>query len=307
MTFPMDTNSDQQAHPEITVSIIIPNLHSPIIDRTIESILAQETRHAYEIIVVGMDKYGLVEKFPQVQFIKTPHPVGAGEARNIGIGKARGERLVFIDADCLAMPGWLDTLITDFDEGWHVIGGGVKSPADNFWLLVYNLSMFHEQLWTQKRKTHAYLPTLNLAVGREVIEQVGNLNEALMRGQDIEWTSRMTKAGYPLLFDPAAVIEHHPPRTDFEALRKDNYRSGYYMIQVRLENLEVFHMPPILGHAWGWRLFKTLIASMTSLKIVLRTKEIRQYPKIIPYIYRLKKAWCEGAADRLEEIKNDVL
>jgi hypothetical protein len=72
------------------------------------------------------------------------------------------------------------------------------------------------------------------------------------------------------------------------------------MIHVRYEHPEIFHMPSILKHATIWRLFKPLIASWTTLKIVFRTKEVRKHAKIIPYIYRLKAAWCDGAADRLE-------
>ncbi|MBG0786393.1 MAG: glycosyltransferase [Anaerolineaceae bacterium] len=291
---------ETQAQSKMDCSIIIPNLHSPIIDRTIQSILSQETDRSYEVIVVGMDKFGLVEKFPEVKFIKTPAPVGAAEARNIGIHEAISDTLIFIDADCIAMPGWIDTFFADFAEGWQVIGGGVKSPTDNFWLLVYNLSMFHEQLASQPREEHDYLPTLNLAMKREVVEKVGPLNEALMRGQDIEWTSRMTHAGIHILFEPAAVVEHHPPRFDFEALRRDNYRSGYYMIGVRYEHPEIFHMPALLKSSAVWRIFKPLIAAWTTLKIVARTKEVRRNAKIIPYVYRLKAAWCTGAADRLE-------
>lgn len=294
-----------QTSSEIECSIIIPNLHSPVIDRTLASILNQQTHHTYEVIVVGMDQFGLLDQFPQVQFIRTPQPIGAAEARNIGISAAKGKSLLFIDADCVALPGWIDMFFTNFAEGWAVIGGGVKSPTENFWLLVYNLSMFHEQLWTQPRGEHTYLPTLNLAVQREVIEKVGLLNQDLMRGQDIEWTSRMTQAGYPLLFEPRAVIEHYPPRHNFEALRKDNYRSGYYMIQVRFEHPEVFHMPQILRHAATWQIFNPLIAAWTTLKIILRTKEVRQHARIIPYIYRLKTAWCMGAADRLKENKTN--
>ena len=285
---------------KIKTSIIIPSLHSRIIDQTLRSILAQPGSEHCEIIVVGMDKYGLVEQFPEVKFIKTPAPVGAGEARNIGIREAVADTLVFIDSDCLAQPGWLDAFYADFAEGWLVVGGGVKSPTDNFWQLVYNLSMFHEQLWTQRRGEHDYLPTLNLAMKREVVEKVGPLNEALMRGQDIEWTSRMTHAGIRLLFDPAAVVEHHPPRYDFEALRKDNYRSGYYMIDVRYKHPEIFHMPGVLKSAAVWRIFKPLFAALTTLKIVVRTREVRKNARIIPYVYRLKAAWCDGAADRLE-------
>lgn len=289
-------------HPDC--SIIIPNLHSPIIDRTIQSVLDQDTDISYEIIVVGMDKFGLVDRYTQVIFIKTPRPVGAGEARNIGIREAGSEYLLFIDADCIALEGWIDTFLDSFAEGWQVIGGSVKSPVDDFWVMVYNLSMFHEQLPSQKRKIHAYLPTLNLAVHRQVIEDTGGLNEALIRGQDIEWTSRMTQAGYKLLFEPKATVEHHPARHGFEALRKDNYRSGYYMICVRYEHPEIFHMPKFMKHACMWRAFWPLVAAWTTLKIVLNTREVRRHWKIIPYVYKLKAAWCSGAADRLEE-KND--
>ena len=45
------------------LSIIIPNLHSPIIDQTIESLLRQETNYSFEIIVVGQDKFQLVNKY----------------------------------------------------------------------------------------------------------------------------------------------------------------------------------------------------------------------------------------------------
>ena len=34
------------------ISVIIPNLHSPILDQTLASVLAQKTEHAFEVIVV---------------------------------------------------------------------------------------------------------------------------------------------------------------------------------------------------------------------------------------------------------------
>jgi len=289
---------------DVEVSVIIPNLHSPIVDRTIESILAQKTHLSYEVIVVGMDKFNLVTKFNEVRFINTDQPVSAGKARNIGIQEAIGEKLLFIDSDCIAMPLWIATFLEDFDAGWKVIGGSVLSPTDDFWQLVYNLSMFHEQLPSKKKGRHRYLATLNLAVHKDVINKVGQLNEELERGQDVEWTSRMTLAGYDLLFDPNAEIEHHPPRYTFEAVRKDNFRSGYYSITVRHKFPKIFHMPAILNYVAVWKIFKPMIAGLTMLRIVFRSKEIRQHPKIIPYIYKQKTAWCDGAINRLEEIKN---
>ncbi|MDW7755823.1 MAG: glycosyltransferase, partial [Brevefilum sp.] len=267
------------------------------------SLLGQKTDLPFEVIVVGMDKFGLVEKYPQVQFIQTPAPVGAAEARNIGIRAARGEWLLFIDSDCIAQAGWIDAFADAFREGWRVVGGGVISPQVPFWLLVYNLSMFHGELASQKRKERRFFPTLNLAVHRQVIEDVGYMDESLPRGQDIEWTARMTQAGHPLLFEPAAAIEHRPERTDLLTLRAYVRKSGYYTIQVRLRHPEVFRTPRLMGSPLFLRLFAPLIAALTTIKIVLQTKEIRQHARVIPYIYLQKISWCQGAAESLSALK----
>lgn len=298
----MNPDTEQDRNPAI--SIVIANLHSPVVDRTINSIIEQDIEDYVQVIVVGMDKHDLVRQFPQVLFVETPAPIGAAEARNRGIRVARSNRIVFLDSDCVALPGWLAAIQADFDAGWQVIGGSVQTPGDNFWQDVYNLAMFHEQLPSQPRKEHRYLATLNLAVMREVVDRVGLLDETLLRGQDIEWTSRMTRAGYPLLFDPAARIEHHPQRFDFEAVRKDNYRSGYYMIEVRHNHPDIFRMPKLMKQPLFLRVFKPLIALWTTLKIIFRTREVRQQPSIFPWVYRIKKAWLDGAADRLDEMNH---
>jgi len=281
------------------ISIIIPNLHSPIIDRTIESVLAQETDLPYEVIVVGLDQYHLVENYREVQFIQTSGPVGASEARNIGIRAARGEWLLFIDADCIAQPGWIRTFTEAFNGGWKVVGGGVKTPREPFWLLVYNLSMFYGELASQEGKVRKFMPTLNLAVDRDVIETVGLMDEALPRGQDIDWTSRMTMAGYDLLFEPSAAVEHLPERKDFKTLREYVRQSGYYMIRVRHSYPEIFHTPAILEKPLAWRLLAPLIAGYTTAKIFRQSKEVRQNWQILPYVYLQKLSWCKGAAESL--------
>jgi GT2 family glycosyltransferase len=291
------------AFPEI--SIIIPNLHSPIIDQTLESILAQQTEHSYEIIVVGQDKYDLVEKFDQVQFIQTPTPVGAAEARNIGIEQAKGTWFLFIDSDCIAQDGWIKAFTDEFESGVKVIGGGVKTPEEPFWRLVYNLSMFHGQLASLERATKKFLPTLNLLVHREVVEKVGVMDEALLRGQDVDWTSRMTLAGYKLLFKPSAAILHLPARKDLQTLRSYVRKSGYFMIRVRYQYPEIFHMPGILQKPWAWRIGAPFIAAATSLKIILKTREVRRHLEIIPYMFLQKLSWCYGAAESLDELKKN--
>ena len=287
----------------LKISVIIPNLHSPIIDQTLEAILAQEIDVPYEVIVVGQDKYNLVAQYKNVHFIQTPKPVGAAEARNIGIRQAQGEWLFFIDADCIAQPGWMQAFVEEFEAGWQVVGGGVMSPREPFWLLVYNLSMFYGELASQPRRIRQFMPTLNLAVHRKVIENVGMMDEDLPRGQDIEWTSRMTLSGLELLFKPEASIQHIPERKNLEALRDYVQKSGYYMIQVRNRYPEIFNTPGILKYPLSWRLLAPFIAGATTLKIFVQTKEVRQHWRILPYIYLQKLSWCRGASQSLSAAK----
>ena len=287
--------------PEKKISIIIPNLNSPIIDQTLSSILSQESPYPYEIIVVGKDQYGLVQQFPEVRLVDTGQPVGASTARNIGIGHAQGDWLVFIDADCIAQPGWLAGLAGAMAEGWKVVGGGVVTPEKPFWRLVYNLSMFYGELASRTEKVRQFMPTLNLAVHREVTEKVGLMDEELPRGQDIDWTSRMTLAGYKLLFKPDAAVEHLPERKDFKTLREFVYKSGYYMIRVRQRYPEIFKTPALLRQPLAWRILGPLIALYITLKIFLQSREVRQHLRILPYVYLQKLSWCYGAAKSLEE------
>jgi glycosyltransferase involved in cell wall biosynthesis len=288
------------------ISIIIPNLNSLIIDKTIDSLIRQTTERPFEIIVVGQDKWNLVEKYSEVQFIETSTPVNAAKARNIGINEAKGEWLLFIDSDCVASEKWIDALLSPKNKDWKVIGGGVKSPDESYWQMVYNLSMFHAYLASQPRSETRFLPTLNLAVHRSVIETSGLLDEDLVRGQDVDWTIRMNKAGHALLFDPTAYITHHPARKDLLTLKKFFRNSGYYMIQVRYRYPDIFNMSPLLmKHPSFWRTFSDPIALWTTIKIYLKSKEVQRHMRAFWHINLLKKSWCLGAAEGIESMQEN--
>ena len=71
-------SSKQAPNPaECDLSVIIPNLNSPIIDRVVQSVLEQQTALVFEIIVVGMDQPQLIPTDPRVQIIDTAVPTPA--------------------------------------------------------------------------------------------------------------------------------------------------------------------------------------------------------------------------------------
>ena len=148
------------------ISIVIPNLHSPMIGQTIESLSLQETNYSYQIIVVGQDKYNLVNTADdRVIFIETENPTIQAVARNIGVENSIGEYILFIDADCLAPSHWVKAHMDVHTKSQYpiVVGGGVAFPMDKYFALADNVSTFHEYMEHIPPGKKMQLPSLNMS------------------------------------------------------------------------------------------------------------------------------------------------
>ena len=55
-------------------------------------------------------------------------------------------------------------------------------------------------------------PTCNVAIKREVFENVGLFNEDLPVGEDLEFDRRLRKKEYKLFYTPVAIVYHHRKR-----------------------------------------------------------------------------------------------
>lgn len=286
------------------VSIIIPSLNSPIIDRVIIAIEEQDgADQISEIVVVGKDEARLIPENGRVKLIDTGIPVPAGTARNLGIEATTAVLLIFLDSDCIPQPGWLREHFLAHETGHTVIGGSVLPDGENYWALSYNLTMFHEYFSTTSPGVRAFLPTLNLSVERHVIEDVGLLNESLPRSQDLDWTTRMNATGYQPFFWPSAIIQHQHNRTTWQKVWRDCARSGQYARQARLIHQDTLNTPSILRsrHMLLW--LSPLIAGGVTIRMVLKSLTVfmRSW-RTVPVIYLSKIAWCWGGS-RLQEIK----
>jgi len=277
------------------ISTIIPTLDDPLIGQVV-LLAQQELASRGEIIVVGRDEARRVPRDGTVRFIDTGKPVGAATARNLGIQAAKGNYLFFLDADCLVQPGWADILIAHLSEGKKVVGGGVLSPTSNYWTLVYNISMFHEFLSESPPGLKRYLPTLNLAVHREVVERVGLMDESMQRGQDIDWTIRMALAGYQLYFEPRAAIVHFPRRTNMATVWRYGLLSGHFSARNRARYAAYYETPPLLQRPFWVRLLSPVVAAFVTVKMFTQNPCLLRYCHTAPAIYLTKIAWCLGVA-----------
>ena len=215
----------------VRISIIIPLWNSPIIHKTINSIKQQVfDLTQVEVIVVGWDDLNLVKEDNLVRFIKSDAPVSG--ARNIGINKSKGDILVFIDSDCIAGKQWLKLLVNQHETGYSVVGGGIAVKGQNYMATCYNITTFHEFLNISPRGNRKYLPTINMSIKREVADKVGLLEDKLKRAEDLEWSTRMTKCGYEIIFEPSAYV-FHIPETSLKRIWIKWVSTGYYSREVR--------------------------------------------------------------------------
>jgi GT2 family glycosyltransferase len=288
------------------VSVVIPNLHSPVIHRVLAALHDQSWYPAaFEVIVVGLDRYGLVTEDASVRFLRTDGPASPARARNLGWRAARHDAVVFLDADCVPRPDWLHNLISFADQMENVgaVSCGMDCESRSFWTTCDQVAAFHEHSLLNPSGERRNLPSYGIYVPRIVLQQTGGFDEAFRfaAGEDLDLTSRIKLLGYKLYFNPKAVVIHFPTRGTARDLWRHAYRSGHESIKVRLRYRNLYHMPFWSDSVWAWRLLALPIAWTKTAQILLCSGVFR-HVHCAPAVFLAKVGWCLGAADSLSEI-----
>lgn len=204
---------------------------------------------AYEIIIVNNGPAGEVPAFdlapdlapalrwlpPALRLLHCATP-GSYAARNLGAAAARGDWLVFTDADCLPAPDWLQTLATAIlATATGATAGGTAMGAQPQPLLAGPVQMIVPGRTPPVRPNayetydllrgipqaryvrQGYAATANLTVPRAVFAALGGFDPARLSGGDAAFCRKAGLAGHPVRFVPGAVVGH-PCRSDWAAL-----------------------------------------------------------------------------------------
>lgn len=171
--------------------------------------LARQLHESDEVIVVDAS-HGRLDAIrhahPNVRWIPFTQPtdvkITIPHQRNVGVRTAVGRVVVFIDADCRPLAGWLDGLIEPITAGRErICAGGVQSRGAR---------TIHDRQWREAAQVD-YLeeaPTQNIAIERAVFNVVGEFDEGLRFGSDVDFTWRARSKGVAIRSVSAAVIEH---------------------------------------------------------------------------------------------------
>jgi glycosyltransferase involved in cell wall biosynthesis len=236
------------------ISIVIISKDEESLDSTLTAVTAQAQalEESAEIVVVDASDGRLdhiwLRHQAEVRWVRFDQPPGVTVSiphqRNVGVRASGGEIIVFIDAACQPEPEWLARLVVCLRRGEHIATGPVLSLPGRAGR--HGVDRGAEQ---QRYSDLAYYYIRdsgagNLAFGREVFDAVGGFDERFTYGSDIDFSWRVTDAGYRICCVPGSVIRH-----DWGTRRRQLRRSYVYgRARVRLYRKHRTRLKHVLRH-----------------------------------------------------------
>lgn len=203
-------------------SIVIPTFRRrEVVLRHVRALERQQLRDFEAIVVDDGSEDGTAAKlhaldpsFP-LAIVEQPNR-GAAEARNTGADAATGELLLFLDDDMEADPALLVELDRSHREGADVVMGHLPlHPSSPRNLLSWGVGSWAEARCERLSAADAKigigdLLTGQISISRTAYEAVGGFDvsftrEGLFGGEDLDLGYRLLKAGYRIVFNPAAL------------------------------------------------------------------------------------------------------
>ncbi|MGO4612689.1 glycosyltransferase family 2 protein [Nocardia sp. 2YAB30] len=202
--------------PEL-VSVVIPARDAAtVLPGQLAALSRQQYPGAWEVVVAdngSSDDTVAVAiewrpKLPRLRVADASSRKGINHARNVGAAEARGDFLIFCDADDSATPGWLLAMAKASHTADLI--GGYPEPY-----VVHNQ---HARTWRPPQPRdrlpemmgyRPYAVGASLGVHAQVFHAVGGFNEAYGGGGDeVEFCWRAQNYSYTMAFAPDAVMRY---------------------------------------------------------------------------------------------------
>jgi GT2 family glycosyltransferase len=205
------------------ISVVIPTYNRfETLSRVIPTLLAQDLEPSqYELLVCDSNSTdataqyvaGVAASHPNVRFLPGAYS-GRAAARNAGIASARGEVVLFNDADIFASPDLLSTHLRRHRAAFGIAVVGlevqVKDFADYLDKRDHPLRRGHLHPLSRKKLSWLYFLTGNASARRDDLLRAGGFDESFTGygHEDLELGYRLHVMGIQILYEPAAVNYH---------------------------------------------------------------------------------------------------
>jgi len=186
------------------VSVIIPTCNrSNSLKEALLSVLDQ-TFKDFEIVLVNDGGENIspildsIHSSGKIIYIEHGKNRGVGAARNTAIKAARGTYLAYLDDDDIYYPNHLETLISYLESGSHRVAYTDSHQEFLEWITDRYVSKgkkdaFGVDFDRQKLLVQNYIPTLNIAHQRDILNEIGLFDEELVTHEDWDLWIRLSQ------------------------------------------------------------------------------------------------------------------
>lgn len=188
-------NVKSYINPLITVVTPVGPGHESLVVDAIESAIGQNIRD-WELILID-DNNGKLDaikkRYPFVK-IKTTGPVkGAGAARNLGIGAAKGRFVLFLDADDWLRPDAMDLMLQHFSvNGGHYVYTDFYAVDGNGGLTLEHSYEYDREFFQTKQVMHS----VTALVPTSWASDVGGFDPNLVGWEEYDFYMKLAVKGY---------------------------------------------------------------------------------------------------------------
>jgi GT2 family glycosyltransferase len=213
----------------VTLDVVIPTRDRESQLRVTLSALAQQDSKEFGVVVV--DDGGVADaarSVPQrlrdalaIRFVRNEVSIGPGPSRNRGVASSEATYIVFMDDDCIAVPGFIARHIAVLSQsGEPVVSLGPILPPPGQRLSVWNhwdadrVGRVYAR-WRDgvSAPTCTHLYTGNVGVRRADFLAVGGFDARFLRQEDVELGYRLGRYGCRFEFSSDATVFHDSTRS----------------------------------------------------------------------------------------------
>lgn len=241
------------------ISVIVPAYNAAqTIGDCVQALLRQSVeRDRYEIVVVDDGSTDatseLVAKYPSVRVIRQDN-AGPAVARNRGAQQARGDILLFTDADCVPAEDWIERMVAPFQSADGVVGVKGTYRSHQKALMARFVQLEYEDKYRRMaRYEHIdFVDTYSAGYRRGVFLENGGFDTSFPTAsvEDQEFSFRLARQGHRMVFVPDAYVYHLGHADTLSKYVRKKYKIGYWKVLVHRRHPEKMiadtHTPQIL-------------------------------------------------------------
>lgn len=219
----------------IKISVVIPAYNEEKDINLCLDALTSQTSKNYEIVVVNDastdNTAGIVKKYKLRLFnLKQRYPVSF--VRNYGVSKAKGDVVVFVDADVIVPENFISTIEKEFD-----------TDCAAFHFLSYDPKTIFQRAWSAYRRAKYDKEWIIHVIKKDVFNNF-LFNQEMSFYEDIDFSNRVLKAGHS--FKVLNLDVHHIDTEHFsDFFRQRRWQGKSLRAVIKKDTLKIRHFFPI--------------------------------------------------------------